>query len=203
MAKESPEDYKHRVLAAARNYLESNGVDMAVVEKEAAQQRAARRLFSKPLKEGVSSKFQTVPLGNQEFRLVGKKGGGLAPRCQARSRHSGWKQCNAIATTGFRVCLRHGAASHGTKTPAGIQRSAAHLLVHGRETRAIRRRRSEAHKLNKLLLKQAMDNGVFVYPAARGPLKADLKTYQLNRAKRIAKLLKEFEEAMKRRGVGV
>ena len=203
MANESFDEYRERVLAATRAYLERQGVDIVVAEKEAAQQRAARRLFSKPLKEGVSSKFQTVPLGNQEFRLVGKKGGGLAPRCQARSRHSGWKQCNAIATTGFRVCLRHGAASHGTKTPAGIQRSAAHLLVHGRETRAIRRRRSEAHKQNKLLLKQAMDNGVFVYPAARGPLKADLKTYQLNRAKRIAKLLKEFEEAMKRRGVGV
>ena len=203
MANESFDEYRERVLAATRAYLERQGVDIVVAEKEAAQQRAARRLFSKPLKEGVSSKFQTVPLGNQEFRLVGKKGGGLAPRCQARSRHSGWKQCNAIATTGFRVCLRHGAASHGTKTPAGIQRSAAHLLDHGRETRAIRRRRSEAHKQNKLLVQQARENGVFVCPAMRGPYKSDLKTYQARRQKRIAKMLKEFEEAMKRREVGV
>ena len=128
MAKESFDEYRERVLLAARAYLESNGVDIATVEKEAVQDRAARRAFSTPLKEGVSSKFKTLPEGNVEHRAVGRHGGGLAPRCQARSRHSGWKQCNAIATTGFRVCLRHGAASHGTKTPAGIQRSAAHLL---------------------------------------------------------------------------
>ena len=80
---------------------------------------------------------------------VGLKGS--APRCQARSRASGWKQCNAVAVSGFRVCRAHGAAAHGTKTPEGIQRSAAHLTIHETETAAIRKRRSEAAQLRRVL----------------------------------------------------
>jgi len=203
MAKEYTDKQRDRILAGARSFLEDQGIDVDQLEKEAAQQRAARRAFSKPLREGVSSKFKFIPLGNAEFRAVGKKGGGLAPRCQARSRNSSWRQCNAIATTGFRVCRRHGAASHGQKTKAGIARSAAHLLVHGQETRAIRRRRSEAAQKRKMLERQARENGIWIAPSVRGPYKADLKTYQLNRQKRIARMLKEFEEAMKRRESGV
>ena len=36
-----------------------------------------------------------------------------------------------------------------------------------------------------------------------GPRTADLKAYQKNRAKRISRMMKEFEAAMKRRVVGV
>ena len=81
--------------------------------------------------------------------------------------------------------------------------SARHLLVHGRETRAIRRRRSEASKERRELEKQATASGIFVCPAARGPYKADLKNYQVRRQKLIAKKLREFEAAMKRRESGV
>ena len=203
MAKESFDEYRERVLSATRAYLENQGVDMVIVEKEAAQQGAARRAFSKPLREGVSSKFKFIPLGNAEFRAVGKKGGGLAPRCQARSRNSGWRQCNAIASDGFRVCLRHGAASHGSKTAEGIKRSAAHLIQHGQETRSLRKKRSEAAKERKLLENQARNNGMWIAPSVRGPYSADLKTYQLNRQKRIARMLREFESAIKRRESGV
>ena len=203
MSKKSFEAYRERVLSAARKYLERQGVDIVVVEKVAAQQRAARRPFSKPLKEGVSSKFKFIPLGNQEFRVVGKKGGGLAARCQARSRNSGWRQCNAIASDGFRVCLRHGAASHGKKTKEAIERSAAHLLRHGHETREIRKKRSEAAKERKMLENQARANGMWIAPATRGPYSADLKTYQKSREQRISRMLKEFEAAMKRRESGV
>jgi len=196
MAKESFEEYRARILSAARKYLESNGVDVNQIEKEAVQSHAARRQFSRPLKDGVSSKFQTIPEGNQEFRRVGKKGCGLAPRCQAKSRHSGWRQCNAIAKDGFRVCPKHGARSHGTKTPEGIKRSAAHLLVHGRETREIRRRRSEASKARRELDKLAKDNGM-AEPAVRGPRprengKIDYVKYWEQRARRVARIRKKL-----------
>jgi len=203
MAKEYTDKQRDRILAGARSFLEDQGIDVDQLEKEAAQQRAARRAFSKPLREGVSSKFKFIPLGNAEFRAVGKKGGGLAPRCQARSRNSSWRQCNAIATTGFRVCRRHGAASHGSKTAEGIKRSAAHLIQHGQETRALRKRRSEAAKERKILENHARENGMWIAPSVRGPYKSDLKTYQKNRAKRISRMMKEFEEAIKRRVVAV
>lgn len=168
MPKKYTDDQRDRILAAARAFLESNGVNVEQIEREAAQQRAARRQFSTPLAEGVSSRFKTIPEDNVEHRAVGRHGGGLAPRCQARSRASGWKQCNALAKGGFRVCIRHGAAAHGSKTPEGIARSAAHLLDHGRETREIRRRRSKASKELRQLNREMIAKGLAA-PEVRGP----------------------------------
>lgn len=168
MAKKYTNAQRDRILAAARSFLENQGIDVDQLEQEATQQRAARRLFSTPLGEGVNSRFQTIPEGFEEFRAVGRHGAGRAPRCMARSRRSGRKQCNAIAKAGFRVCIRHGAKAHGTKTPGGIARSAAHLLDHGKEKRETRRRRSEASRERRELEREMIGKGLAV-PAIRGP----------------------------------
>ena len=42
---------------------------------------------------------------------------------------------------GKMVCRTHGGASTGPKTPEGRQRCAEAKTIHGRETRAIRRKR--------------------------------------------------------------
>ena len=71
-------------------------------------------------------------------------------RCQARSkRHGG--QCGAPAMRGKRVCRFHGGKSTGPTTEAGRQRIALSKTVHGRETRAIRSRRSTKAKEMKAL----------------------------------------------------
>ena len=81
-------------------------------------------------------------------------------RCSARSKRSG-QQCRAPAvvgsgkTTGRGVCRMHGSGSSGAKTPEGRQRCSQANLIHGRETRAIRKARSE--KLAELrLIEQQM-----------------------------------------------
>jgi hypothetical protein len=62
-------------------------------------------------------------------------------RCQALSRRSKL-QCKKPALKGKRVCGFHGGKSTGPKTAEGRQRCAEVKTVHGRETRAIRTRRS-------------------------------------------------------------
>jgi len=74
------------------------------------------------------------------------------PRCQARSkRHGG--QCGAPAMRGKRVCRFHGGKSTGPTTEAGRQRIARDKTVHGRETRAIRQRRTQKTREMKDLKK--------------------------------------------------
>lgn len=161
-------EQRDRILAAAKKFLEDNGVDVDQLEKKAAQERSARRRFSTPLAEGVTSRFQTIPEGNEEQRAVGRYGGGVAPRCQARSRRSGFQQCGSIAVAGFRTCRVHGAKASGTKTEAGIKKSAQHLYLHGQETREIRRKRSEASKERWELERQMIAKGMAT-PEVRGP----------------------------------
>ena len=62
-------------------------------------------------------------------------------RCAAVFKATG-QRCTAIAVTGRRTCLRHGAASTGPRTEAGKKRCAAARTVHGQDTIAMRQERS-------------------------------------------------------------
>jgi len=63
------------------------------------------------------------------------------PRCQARSKRSGF-QCSAPAERGKKVCRFHGARSTGPRTEEGRQRIALGKTQHGYETRHARAERS-------------------------------------------------------------
>lgn len=62
-------------------------------------------------------------------------------RCAAVFKATG-QRCTAIAVTGRRTCLRHGAASTGPRTEAGKRKCAAARTVHGQDTIAMRQERS-------------------------------------------------------------
>ena len=64
-------------------------------------------------------------------------------RCQALSKRSR-EQCKKSALKGKTVCAFHGGRSTGPKTQEGKQRIADAKTVHGEETRAKRRERSES-----------------------------------------------------------
>lgn len=64
-------------------------------------------------------------------------------RCQAKSKRSG-QQCRKPALKSKNVCGFHGGKSTGPKTLEGRQRIADTKAVHGEETRAKRRERSES-----------------------------------------------------------
>ena len=51
--------------------------------------------------------------------------------------------CGKPTVPGKKVCTGHGGLSTGPRTADGLERLAASKLVHGRETRAIRRWRSQ------------------------------------------------------------
>jgi len=75
-------------------------------------------------------------------RTITLFGNRQAQRCHARNRSG--NQCrNAVARgDGGSVCRYHGHGG-GPKTPEGRQRCAEAKTIHGKETRAIRQRRSE------------------------------------------------------------
>ena len=75
-------------------------------------------------------------------------------RCQAMSKRSK-QQCGAPAMRGKRVCRIHGGKSTGPVTKRGRERCAVAKTVHGRETRAIRDKRSKKLAELKLLAKLA------------------------------------------------
>ncbi len=62
-------------------------------------------------------------------------------RCAAVFKATG-QRCTAIAVTGRRTCLRHGAASTGPRTIEGKKRCSAARTVHGWDTIAMRQERS-------------------------------------------------------------
>ena len=74
-------------------------------------------------------------------------------RCKAHSKRTK-EQCQAPAMRGKAVCRTHGGHASGPKTKAGRAKCAEVKTVHGRETRAIRARRSrilgELRKLEQL-----------------------------------------------------
>ena len=135
-----------------------------------------------------------IPAGFQEFRAHPAHGKPIR-RCLAK--HPDGNQCGRFALKERRICKRHsGGARHKPDSQRG-----QHLITHGQETRALRKGRSEAAKKRKMLENQARENGMWIAPSVRGPYSADLKTYQKNRQKWIARMMKqgEFEEATKRR----
>ena len=181
MAQKYTDKQRDRILAAARTFLVDQGINVGKLECEAAQQRAARREFSKPLAAGVSSIFKTIPEGNTEH-IQTRFAGGTGARCQAKSRRSGGQQCGRVAVSGFRVCSTHGARAHGRKTKEGIARSAAHLVDHGRETREKRKRRSELSNERRALELQMIAMGQAM-PAIRGPRTSGIERYLKQRKK--------------------
>lgn len=74
----------------------------------------------------------------------------VAPRCQAISKRSK-AQCRKASMRGRSVCRIHGGLSAGPRTRVGRNSSARARIVHGRETRAIRKMRSDKFKEMKTL----------------------------------------------------
>ena len=89
-------------------------------------------------------------------------------RCQARSKRTK-QQCRAPASKGKTKCRFHGGASTGPKTEAGRQRCADTKKVHGRETRSIRAKRSEAIARIQALEVLGYALGIIHGPRIRGP----------------------------------
>ena len=95
-------------------------------------------------------------------------------RCQAKSKRTKL-QCAAPALNGKLVCKTHGGRSTGPKTEAGRQRSAEVKTVHGRETRQIRKDRSDG--LARLAFLEVLGRkiGLITGEKNRGPKPKGLK----------------------------
>lgn len=89
-------------------------------------------------------------------------------QCSAKSKRTG-VQCRAPAIKGKTKCKTHGGKSTGPRTPEGKARIAAAHLVHGRETRSIRKERSEG--LARLAELETLGRvlGMISGPRTRGP----------------------------------
>ena len=89
-------------------------------------------------------------------------------QCSAKSKRTG-VQCKAPAIKGKTKCKTHGGKSTGPRTPEGKARIAAAHLVHGRETRCIRKERSEG--LARLAELETLGRvlGMITGPRTRGP----------------------------------
>ncbi len=89
-------------------------------------------------------------------------------QCSAKSKRTGY-QCRAPATKGKTTCRFHGSGSTGARSPEGKARIAAAHLVHGRETRSIRKERSEG--LGRLAELETLGRvlGMITGPRTRGP----------------------------------
>jgi hypothetical protein len=89
-------------------------------------------------------------------------------QCSAKSKRTG-VQCRAPAIKGKTKCKTHGGKSTGPRTPEGKARIAAAHQVHGRETRSIRKERSEG--LARLAELETLGRvlGMISGPRTRGP----------------------------------
>jgi len=90
------------------------------------------------------------------------------PRCQARSKRTR-KQCGAPAMRGKRVCRVHGGLSAGPKIEQGRRRCAQAKTIHGRETMAIRAKRSQGLAALMELESLGYALGMLKGPRTRGP----------------------------------
>lgn len=101
-------------------------------------------------------------------------------QCQAHSRRTGL-QCRAPAIKGKRVCRFHGGLSTGPKTQEGRQRCAKAKTVHGRETSAIRKERSQANARLAMLEEIGRNLHMYIGSKTRGrkPNGEDLKYPEL------------------------
>lgn len=89
-------------------------------------------------------------------------------QCQARSRRTGL-QCRAPAIKGKRVCRFHGGLSTGPRTEAGRERCAQVKTIHGRETAAKRKARSQTSARLAMLETIARSLGMITGSKTRGP----------------------------------
>lgn len=101
----------------------------SVKRKKAAKAREAREErprvgATKHKPKPLAAEKRGVKL--QAMRPVGN--GAMAPRCQALKRDG--TQCNAVASTGFRVCRVHGAGNR-KKVAAGEARPTGRPPIHG------------------------------------------------------------------------
>jgi hypothetical protein len=104
-----------------------------------------------------------MPERNKQFdtHITLMNGSIRARRCQALSKRSR-KQCKKAAVKWKRVCMFHGGKSTGPKTEVGKKRCALAKTVHGWETRAIRRRRSEKLAELKSLERELLAKGLIL-----------------------------------------
>ena len=108
------------------------------------------------------------PTSNLEQTLITLGGRVTCQRCQAKSKRTKL-QCAAPALKGKRVCKTHGGRSTGPKTEAGRQRCAEAKTIHGRETRHIRRDRSEGFARLAVLEQLGRKIGLITGERTRGP----------------------------------
>jgi len=109
-----------------------------------------------------SATIRCVPPGFSEFKPHPHHGHPVR-RCLAR--HPDGKQCGHFALKERRTCKRHcGASRHKPDSKRG-----QHLLVHGQETVAKRRHRTEMRKKNRELYTQAVECGLAPAAERRGP----------------------------------
>jgi hypothetical protein len=104
-----------------------------------------------------------------QFETLTTLGGRIRCRqCSAKSKRTG-VQCRAPAVKGKTKCKTHGGKSTGPRTPEGKARIAAAHHVHGRETRSIRKERSEG--LARLAELETLGRvlGMITGPRTRGP----------------------------------
>ena len=80
-------------------------------------------------------------------------------QCQAKSKRTG-QQCRAPAIQGNHVCRFHGGLSTGPRTPEGRKRCARARSVHGEETTATRKDRSQASARLAMLESMGHDLGM-------------------------------------------
>ena len=90
------------------------------------------------------NRHRKIPLLSEKMtdEILNLDGRVICQRCAAHLKSSG-QRCQSPAVTGKKVCRRHGGMSSGPKTLDGRRRCAAARTIHGRETRQIRRERSE------------------------------------------------------------
>jgi len=81
-------------------------------------------------------------------------------RCQAKAKRT-QLQCLLPAVTGKRVCRVHGGLSRGPVTKEGRKRCGAAKLIHGRETRQLRKERRQKLAELKLIERLCKKVGVF------------------------------------------
>jgi hypothetical protein len=107
----------------------------------------------------------TVTNDGKEKLLVTCAGKISCIRCQGTSRRTKLQCGNpALKTSRTNKCKFHGGASTGPKTAEGRQKISASLLVHGRETNAVRAKRQlktlELRQLENIMVLVGMVDGV-------------------------------------------
>ncbi len=104
----------------------------------------------------MSSNTKYTPLSDD---LVLAFGNYWALRCKACSKRTK-QRCRGYAVLGYDVCRMHGAGG-GPTTKEGIERIATAQLVHGRDTRAIRRMRQTNRAKLLHLIEMGRSIGLF------------------------------------------